>query len=48
MFQLVSNADQTLQTLEEILHETYIFYKTLYSNKEIEDFNLKEELEILI
>ena len=43
IFQLVSNAVQTLKTQEEILHETYNFYKTLYSSKEIEDFNLKEE-----
>ena len=43
MSQLVSNAGQTLKMQEEILHETYNFYKTLYSSKEIEDFNLKEE-----
>ena len=43
MFQLVSNACQTFKTQEEILHETYYFYKTLYSSKEIEDFTLKAE-----
>ena len=43
LFHLVSNAGQALKTQEEILHETYNFYKTLYSSKEIEDFNLKEE-----
>ena len=43
MSQLVSNAGQTFKRQEEILHETYNFYKTFYSSKEIEDFNLKEE-----
>ena len=45
MFHLVSNAGQTLKTQEEILYETFNFYKTLYSSKEIEEefrnFNIK-------
>ena len=42
MYQLVSNAGQTLKTQEEILHETYNFYQILYSSMDIEGFNLKE------
>lgn len=46
MSQLISNSGQVIKDQDDIIKETCIFYKKLYSYSNVEGINLKDELKL--